>query len=139
VGTAVRQAWGDVGPDVGPWGTDAYIEFFTATIVNRNTRVAPNQTSLGNAYAQLPGGDRIANLQKAIDFHEAALRVCIEKDFPLNWALNQTSLGNTYAQLLTGDRPNDCPKKLVESAFPLRSQTWKLTFCSWTRKPNSYP
>jgi hypothetical protein len=66
--------------------------------------VAPNQTSLGNAYAQLPGGDRIANLQKAIDFYEAALRVCIEKDFPLNWGLNQTSLGNAYAQLPTGDR-----------------------------------
>jgi hypothetical protein len=36
VGTAVRQGWGDVGPRA----TDAYIEFFTATIRNRNTRVA---------------------------------------------------------------------------------------------------
>jgi hypothetical protein len=31
------------------------------------------------------------------------------------------------------------PKKLVESPFSLRNQTWKETFCSWTRKPNSYP
>ena len=31
------------------------------------------------------------------------------------------------------------PKELVESLFPLRNQTWKETFCSWTRKPNSYP
>ena len=31
------------------------------------------------------------------------------------------------------------PKELVESPFPLRNQTWKETFCSWTRKPNSYP
>ena len=30
------------------------------------------------------------------------------------------------------------PKELVESPFPLRNQTWKETFCSWTRK-NSYP
>jgi hypothetical protein len=30
------------------------------------------------------------------------------------------------------------PKELVESPFPLRNQTWKETFCSWTRKPNSY-
>ena len=36
MGTAVRQGWGDVGPRA----TDAYIEFFTATIGNRNTRVA---------------------------------------------------------------------------------------------------
>jgi site-specific recombinase XerD len=40
VGTAVRQGWGDVAGDVGPRATDAYIEFFTATIGNRNTRVA---------------------------------------------------------------------------------------------------
>ena len=31
------------------------------------------------------------------------------------------------------------PKELVESPFPLRNQTGKETFCSWTRKPNSYP
>ena len=36
MGTAVRQGWGDVGPRA----TDAYIEFFTATIRNRNTRLA---------------------------------------------------------------------------------------------------
>ena len=31
------------------------------------------------------------------------------------------------------------PKELVESPFPFRNQPWKETFCSWTRKPNSYP
>ena len=31
------------------------------------------------------------------------------------------------------------PKELVESPFPLRNQTRKETFCSWTPKPNSYP
>ena len=31
------------------------------------------------------------------------------------------------------------PKELVESPFPLRNQTWKERFCSWTRKPKSYP
>ena len=36
MGTAVRQGWGDVGPRA----TDAYIEFFSATIRNRNTRLA---------------------------------------------------------------------------------------------------
>jgi hypothetical protein len=29
--------------------------------------------------------------------------------------------------------------KLVESPFPPRNQTWKETFWTGTRKPNSYP
>jgi len=46
---------------------------------------AETQNNLGKAYAELTTGDRTANLHKAIDLYEAALRVSTEKDSPAAW------------------------------------------------------
>ncbi len=65
---------------------------------------AGTQNNLGIAYANLPTGDRSANLRRAIACYEAALRVWTERDFPQNWAGTQNNLGLAYANLPTGDR-----------------------------------
>jgi tetratricopeptide (TPR) repeat protein len=62
------------------------------------------QNNLGTAYADLPTGDRGVNLQRAIAYYEAALRIRTEQDFPVDWAMTQNNLGIAYQDLPTGDR-----------------------------------
>ncbi|MBM3457420.1 MAG: tetratricopeptide repeat protein, partial [Armatimonadetes bacterium] len=52
-----------------------------------------------NAYADLPGGDRAAHLERAIACYEAALRVRTETAFPQDWAMTQHNLGLAFVQL----------------------------------------
>ena len=65
---------------------------------------ASTQNNLGNAYSELPTGDRGENLRRAIACYESALRVRTEADFPSAWAGTQNNLGNAYSELPTGDR-----------------------------------
>jgi len=58
----------------------------------------------GLAYANLPSGDRAANLRQAIDCCETALRAFTEADFPVEWAITQHNLGHAYSAVPTGDR-----------------------------------
>ena len=62
------------------------------------------QNNLGNAYAELPTGDRAANLARAIDCYTEALRFYTAEAAPLEYAMTQNNLGNAYAELPTGDR-----------------------------------
>ena len=62
------------------------------------------QNNLGNAYSDLPAGDRQANLERAIACYEAALQVYTREAFPVNWATTQNNLGNAYNNLPAGDR-----------------------------------
>jgi tetratricopeptide (TPR) repeat protein len=48
-------------------------------------------------------GDRAANLRRAMECYEAALRVFTERDFPRAWARTQNDLGNAWSNLPTGD------------------------------------
>ena len=62
------------------------------------------QNNLGTAYAELPTGDRAANLARAIDCYTQALRFFTAEAAPLEYAATQNNLGNAYAELPTGDR-----------------------------------
>ncbi len=73
------------------------------------------QNNLGNAYVNLPTGDRGANLRRAIDCFEAALRVYTESDFPADWAMTQDNLGVAYRSLPTGDPGEDLPAPSIAS------------------------
>ena len=73
------------------------------------------QNNLGAACSALPTGDRAANLQKAIDAFQAALRVTTEKDFPADWAETQKNLGETYTVIPGGNRPENL--KSVKAYF----------------------
>ncbi|MDY7042279.1 MAG: hypothetical protein SVX38_15600, partial [Chloroflexota bacterium] len=71
--------------------------------LNDRAGQADMQIILGNAYADLPTGERAANLHKAIACYEEALRFRTPQAAPLDYAGTQNNLALTYAQLLTGD------------------------------------
>jgi hypothetical protein len=52
------------------------------------------QHNLGNAYFELPTGDRSENLRRAIACYENALRVYTETEFPYNWAMHAAQSGD---------------------------------------------
>ena len=53
----------------------------------------------GIALWKLPSGDRDANLRRAIECYESALRVTTEAAFPQDWAGVQICFGNAYDDL----------------------------------------
>ena len=61
------------------------------------------QNNLGDAYSDLPSGDRSENLRRAIACYEAALRVYTEADYPADWAEIQNDCGLVFEAL--GDLP----------------------------------
>ena len=62
------------------------------------------QVELGNAYRDLPTGDRGANLGRAIACYTAALTVYTPQAAPRRYAATQNNLGTAYSDLPTGDR-----------------------------------
>src|SRR3989442_10592312 len=59
---------------------------------------------LGNAYSDLPTGDRASNLAQAIGCYQQALRFLTPEAAPLEYASTQNNLGLAYWNLPTGDR-----------------------------------
>ena len=84
---------------------------------------ATTQTNLGTAYAQLPVGDRAANLRKAIACFEQALRFRTPEAAPFDYATTQTSLGAAYAELPVGDRRPTCSSAIACYEQALRFRT----------------
>ena len=65
---------------------------------------ATMQNNLGNAYVSLPTGDRAANLARAIQCYQEALRFYTPETTPLDYAMTQNNLGLAYSDLPTGER-----------------------------------
>ncbi len=59
---------------------------------------------LGGAYANLPTGDRAADLAQAIACYREALRFYTPETAPFEYAGTQSNLGNAYLDLPTSDR-----------------------------------
>jgi tetratricopeptide (TPR) repeat protein len=92
------------------------------------------QYNLGNAYSELPTGDRGENLRRAIACYENALRVYTETEFPYDWASTQHNLGNAYSELPTGDRSENLRRAIAcyENALRVYTETefpynWAMT------------
>src|SRR5207237_651850 len=58
---------------------------------------------LGNSYADLPTGDRVANLERAIACYTEALRFRTPEAAPLDYAGTQNNVGMAYADLPSVD------------------------------------
>ena len=56
-------------------------------------------SNLGETYRLLKTGDPIANLHRAIEYQEAALRVISQASAPLHWARIQNNLGAAWSTL----------------------------------------
>ena len=70
------------------------------------------QNNLGNAYCDLPTGDREENLRKAIECYEKALEIRTKEAFPKDYAMTQNNLGAAYNNLPTGDREENLRKAI---------------------------
>ncbi|MDI9601533.1 MAG: tetratricopeptide repeat protein [Acidobacteriota bacterium] len=81
------------------------------------------QNNLGNAYGDLPTGDRCENLRRAIECYEAALTVYTEEAAPHQWARTQNNLGNAYQKLPTGDRGENLRRAMEYYEAALRVWT----------------
>jgi tetratricopeptide (TPR) repeat protein len=97
-------------------------------------KVADWQNILGNAYTNLPGGDRQANLERAITCFEAALQVCTREAFPFEWAMTQNNMGIAYARLPGGDWQANLERAITcyEAALQVRTRDafpvdWAMT------------
>ncbi|MFZ0889802.1 MAG: hypothetical protein WA005_15245 [Candidatus Binataceae bacterium] len=106
----------------------------SALALDDSQLVAGRDNNLGNAYSDLPTGDRGENLRRAIECYEAALRVRTEREFPQDWATTQNNLGTAYVDLPTGDRGENLKRAVAcyEAALRVRTerdfpQDWATT------------
>ena len=81
------------------------------------------QNNLGAAYADLPAGDRAANLQRAIGCYTEALRFRTAEAAPLDYAMTQNNLGIAYSDLPTGDRAANLQRAIGCYTEALRFRT----------------
>src|SRR5437773_1179668 len=66
--------------------------------------LAQRALGLQRDYMQAPSPQKVAHLQRAIQFYEMALTGLTQPDFPTHWATTQNNLGAAYDDLPTGDR-----------------------------------
>jgi tetratricopeptide (TPR) repeat protein len=98
--------------------------WFLAASQETPEEIAGLQNNLGEAYRQLPGGDREANLRRAIACYEAALQVYTREAFPMQWAGTQNNLGIAYSDLPGGDREANLRQAIAcyEAALQVRTR-----------------
>jgi len=87
------------------------------------------QNNLGNAYRNLPTGDRGANLGRAIECYQKALTVYTSEAAPRNYAMVQNNLGLAHLHLPTGGRVTDLEEALQYAEAALQFEGWS----SWER------
>jgi len=81
------------------------------------------QHKLGNAYCDLPAGDRAANLEQAIACYQEALRFWTPERAPLDYATIQNNLGIAHSDLPSGDRGANLHKAIACYREALRFRT----------------
>ncbi len=97
-------------------------------------RYAAEMGNLATMYAELPTGNREANLRRAVRIYKEVLEIFTRRDFPADWAMTQNNLGNAYSDLPTGDRAQNLQKAIgyyeaalsvyTKDAFPA---DWAMT------------
>jgi len=85
------------------WWTPCEFDTSSGDEVSRDQH-ARALVSLGKELLHASLGDRAANIQRAIECYEAALRVRTEQAFPQDWAIIQNNLAIAYRNIPGGDR-----------------------------------
>jgi predicted enzyme related to lactoylglutathione lyase len=70
------------------------------------------QNNLANAYSNRINGSRADNLERAIEFYQAALTVYTLEDFPEDWAMTQNNLANAYSNRINGSRADNLERAI---------------------------
>ncbi len=110
------------------------------TLTNRDAapdKWAATQTNLGEAYRQLPTGDRSENLKEAIKYCKAALTVYTRDAAPFYWAMTQNNLGIAYSELPTGDRSENLKKAIKCYEAALTVYTREAAPSDWAMTQNN--
>ncbi|MBI5185239.1 MAG: tetratricopeptide repeat protein [Nitrospinae bacterium] len=72
--------------------------------LNKAEKIGSLLNNLGNAYCDLPTGDRVENLENAIHCFKEALAIYSKNSFPVQYATTMNNLGIAYSNLPAGDR-----------------------------------
>jgi len=85
---------------------------------------AQTQNNLANAYSNRINGSRAENLERAIEFYEAALTVYTLEDFPEKWAITQNNLAIAYSYRINGSRAENLERaiKFYDAALTVRTR-----------------
>ena len=73
---------------------------------------AQTQNNLALAYSQRINGSRAENLERAIEFFEAALTVYTLEDFREDWAMTQNNLAVAYSKRINGSRAENLERAI---------------------------
>jgi tetratricopeptide (TPR) repeat protein len=106
---------------------------------SRNSRYqwARGQYLLGNNYMDIPTGNRVTNLQRAITYYQAALSIFTEADYPADWASVQNNLGVAHAELPIGDRATNLQRAITHYQAALRVYTEAGYPTEWASTQNN--
>ena len=74
---------------------------------------AQTKNNLAIAYSDRINGSRAENLERAIEFFEAALTVYTLKDFPEKWAMTQYNLAIAYSDRINGSRAQNLERAIA--------------------------
>jgi tetratricopeptide (TPR) repeat protein len=92
---------------------------------------ARSQIILGLSWADMPTGDREANVTQAIRCYEEALKEYTRAAAPMNWATTQNNLGNAWLQLPTGDRTSNLIRAINCYGEALKERTRAAAPMDW--------
>jgi tetratricopeptide (TPR) repeat protein len=95
------------------------------------TQWAKTQGNLGNAWAEMPTGERLENLGKAIAAYGLALEVLTREAHPADWAMIQNNLGAAWANMPNGDRAENLGKAIVACGLALNVYTREAHPAHW--------
>ncbi|MCC3506581.1 MAG: tetratricopeptide repeat protein [Microcoleus sp. PH2017_19_SFW_U_A] len=81
------------------------------------------QNNLAIAYGDRINGSRAENLERAIEFYEAALTVRTLEDFPEKWAMTQNNLAAAYRNRINDSRAENLERAIAfyEAALTVRT------------------
>lgn len=117
---------------------EAVDEALSILSMERNTyEWARGQIIKGIAYGELPIGDRLDNLNRAIACFEAALQYYTEEKSPQDWAMAQNNLGLAYKDLPLGDRRKNLRRSIACFKAALRVYTEEYFPADWAGTQNN--
>ncbi|GGA58247.1 CHAT domain-containing protein [Okeania sp. KiyG1] len=128
-----------------PWGDrKAQIEIaiagylFVLSHCQENTeKSAQTQNNLGNAYNHRIEGNTSDNIESAITYYQAALKVLTESAYPEQWAQIQNNLGNAYNHRIEGNTSDNIESAIKFSKSALKVLTESNHSEQWAKTQNN--
>jgi tetratricopeptide (TPR) repeat protein len=95
------------------------------------------QNNLGEAWREMPTGDKTENLGKAIAAFTAALEVYTRQAHPVGWAMTQNNLGNAWREMPMGDKTENLGKAIAAFTAALEVRIRRAYPVDWAMTQNN--